>query len=602
MPPGRDMRDVSRSLRLWITFAGCVLVVAVLYLAQVVLMPVALAILISFVLGPIVVRLQRWIGRIPAVLTTVVLAFAVLGLMTWGLGSQLVKLTADLPAYRANIRQKISDVRQAGRESSVQQVQATIEDIKTEIETNGDPAPEPEPVVVVPEKAESEGVVPTWLGPLFEPLATAGFVIALVIFMLLHRGDLRGRFIRLVGGGNLPVTTRALEEAGRRISRQLLMQSLVNLIYGVLVGIGLSFIGVPYAALFGTLAGVLRFVPYVGAFIGSAIPTLVALATLPGWAPALWVVVLFIGLELFTNLVLEIVLFAEAAGISQVALLVSVAFWTWLWGPMGLLMAMPLTVCLVVIGKHVSGLGFLATLMADTETLAPDTNYYQRVLARDPSAASELVERHVKSEEPATVFDALLLPALNYAARDRLEERLSAEEEAGVVESTREMMQELPSMAPADGEGPSEAERLRVLGCPAGTESDELALGMLARLLEGTSVRMDIRSEHLLPSDLIRAVQEAGVSVVCIADLPPRPGSRTRYLIKKLKAALPHVRIVVGRWAPPALADDDTKDLTEAGADHVGSNLLETRTQLVELSRLAPPPKAARRAAGVRAP
>ena len=204
----------------------------------------------------------------------------------------------------------------------------------------------------------------------------------MVIFMLLERRDLRDRLIGLFGLGHLTVTTKAFDEAGTRVSRQLLMQSLVNLVYGIAAGIGLYVLGVPYPMVWAALGAALRFIPYIGPVIGAGAPILVSLAALPGWAGPLYVVALFVVLELFTNLVLETVLYAGAAGVSQVALLVSLAFWTWLWGPLGLLMATPLTVCLVVLGKHVPGLEFVGMLMADTPALAPEFGYYQRLLAR----------------------------------------------------------------------------------------------------------------------------------------------------------------------------------------------------------------------------
>ena len=279
-----------------------------------------------------------------------------------------------------------------------------------------------------------------WLGPIVGPLGTAGLVLAMVIFMLLERRDLRDRLIGLFGHGQLTVTTKAFDEAGTRVSRQLLMQSLVNLVYGIAAGLGLYFLGVPYPLVWAALGAALRFIPYLGPVLGAGAPILVSLAALQGWAGPLWVVGLFVVLELFTNLVLETVLYAGAAGVSQVALLVSVAFWTWLWGPLGLLMATPLTVCLVVLGKHVPGLEFVGMLMADTPALAPEYGYYQRLLARDQSEAADLIERHIKTEPPRSVYDALLLPALNYAERDRLEQRLSLDEETAVIDATRELL------------------------------------------------------------------------------------------------------------------------------------------------------------------
>src|SRR5512134_617591 len=295
----------------------------------------------------------------------------------------------------------------------------------------------------------------------------------MVIFMLLERRDLRDRLIGLIGQGQLATTTKAFDEAGSRVSRQLLMQSLVSLLYGIAVFVGLYFLHVPYPLVWATLGAALRFVPYVGPVLGAGAPILVSLAALQGWTGPLSVVALFVGLELFTNLVLETVLYAGAAGVSQVALLVSVAFWTWMWGPLGLLMATPLTVCIVVLGKHVPGLEFIGLLMADTPALSPEYGYYQRLLARDQSEAADLIERCIKAGPPRSVYDALLLPALNYAERDRLEQRLSPEEETVVIDATRELASDaaesIRRLNPEAPDAPDRAplprrEPLRVLG------------------------------------------------------------------------------------------------------------------------------------------
>ena len=317
---------------------------------------------------------------------------------------------------------------------------------------------------------------------------------------------------------------------------------------------------------------------------------------------------LFVVLELFTNLVLETFLYAGAAGVSQVALLVGVAFWTWLWGPMGLLMATPLTVCVVILGKHVPGLEFLSTLMADAPVLAPDIGYYQRLLAHDQSEASDIIDRHLKAQSPETVYDALLVPALNYAERDRLEGRLSVEEETVVVEGTRELMSDaavasrLARATRARGDDASATTEtaavttnpvtapVTVLAYPAGGLPDELSLRMLGQLLEDTPVALEITSERMLSAEILAAVEQHGYRIVCIADLPPSPPSKTRYLVKKLRAASPELQIVVGRWAPAPLADDNPRALLDAGANHVSSTLLETRDQLSQLAlRISPP-------------
>ncbi|HZA36386.1 MAG TPA: AI-2E family transporter, partial [Vicinamibacterales bacterium] len=549
--------------------------------------------LLTFVLTPPVTWLERWIGRVPAVLLTVTLVFTLLGLAAWGLTRQLQHLAADVPGYRANIRAKIADVRGAGKGGTVEQLQDTIEDLKGDLGASTPPqGTASSPAVVAPEIATGFSGF-SWLGPLVGPLGTAGLVLALVMFMLLERRDLRDRLIGLFGHGRLAITTKAFDEAGTRVSRQLLMQSLVNLVYGIGVAIGLYFLGVPYPFVWAALGAALRFIPYVGPVLGAGAPIVVSLAALEGWKGPLMVVALFVALELFTNLVLETVLYAGAAGVSQVALLVSVAFWTWLWGPLGLLLATPLTVCLIVLGKHVPGLEFLGTLMADRPALAPEYNYYQRLLARDQSEAADLVERYIKQNPPSSVYDALLLPALNYAERDRLEGRLSGAEESTVSEGTRELIGDavewIRKQRPESATGSQEPDftqprqPLRVLGYAANGTADELALGMLAHVVEDLPIQLDIHPARLHANALGSLLQNQKISVLCIADLPPSPPSKTRYIVKRLHAALPDLRIVVGRWAPQALADESAEGLLQDGATRVAATLLETRDYLATL-------------------
>ena len=595
------MDATSNTLRPWVTFAGWVLVVVVLYWAQTVLVPIALAILLTFVLTPAVTWLERWSGRVSAVLAMVTLVFTVLGFAGWGLARQMDHLAEDLPRYRVNILAKIADVRGACKGGSVEKLQETIEDIKIDLEKSEVPkGTVARPVVVTSEQvAGFPGF--TWLNPMVRPLATAGLVVTMVIFMLLQRRDLRDRLIGLFGHRQLTTTTKALDEAGAHVSRQLLMQCLVNLVYGIAAGAGLYVLGVPYPLVWAALGAVLRFIPYVGPALGAGAPILVSLAAAEGWAGPLWVVGLFVVLELLTNLVLEPVLYAGAAGVSPVALLASVAFWTWLWGPLGLLMATPLTVCLVVLGKHVPGLEFVGTLLANTPVLAPEYGYYQRLLARDQSEAADLIERYIKTESPRSVYDALLLPALNYAERDRLEQRLSPDEETAVIDATRELLSDAAESirrlhpeppAPPNPPPPGPREPLRVLGHATNGVADALALAMLAHLLDDLPISVEITRTRLQASELVSLVQEQGFSVVCLADLPPSPPSKTRYLVKRLRAAEPEVRILVGRWGPPALADESTQVLRDTGANLVASTLLETRTYLgglVDIPRIPAP-------------
>ena len=444
------MTDPFHAVRPWLTVIGCVLVGVVLYLAQAIVVPVALAVLLSFLLTPVVAAFQRRIGRVPAVLAVVLAAVGLLGAGGFIVTQQLASLAQELPAYRQNIRQKIQDVRGAGTGGSVELLQKTVDDIENELHKDEPAAPPPRPVIVRPEQVSGRWSFPAVVGPLVGPLTTAGLVVALVIFMLLERDELRSRLIRLFGYGRLAVTTKAFDEAGRRVSRYLLVQSFVNLLYALGVAVGLFFLGVPYAILWAALAGMLRFIPYVGPIVGFVAPVVVALAVFEGWMRPLLVIGLFLALELFTNLVLETVLYAGAIGVSQVALLIAVAFWSWLWGPLGLLLATPLTVCLAVLGKYVPGLEFVSTLISDEPVLTPDLTYYQRLLAGDHADAGDLIERHVAQDDPDTVFDAVMLPALSYAERDRMEGRLEPDEELAVVEATAELL-----VAPIDKKNPA---------------------------------------------------------------------------------------------------------------------------------------------------
>jgi predicted PurR-regulated permease PerM len=383
------MDDTLRILRAWLTFAGCVLIILILSWARAVLMPIALAILLTFVLTPPVAWLQRWIGRVPAVLTVVALVFTAFGLAGWGLTQRLDDLAKDLPRYQTNVLAKIADVRGAGKGGTVQQFQEALADIKTDLEkSDGIKGKPPAPVVVTsPQATGVPGL--TWLNPIVGPLGTAGLVVTMVIFMLLERHDLRERLIGLFHPTRLKVTSTALDEAGALVSRQLLMQTIVSLVYGIVAGTGLYLVGVPYPFVWAVLGAALRFVPYIGPVIGAGAPILVSLAATDGWAGPLWVVAGFVLLELVTNLVLEPVLYAGATGISPVALLAAVAFWTWLWGPIGLLIATPLTICVVVIGKHVPGLEFVGMLMATVSTPAPAPASIQA----DPLLADDLMGR-----------------------------------------------------------------------------------------------------------------------------------------------------------------------------------------------------------------
>ena len=417
------MPVIVRKPPLFYALASFVLVIACLYWGRVVLIPVALAILLTFLLNPVVSMLQRLgLGRTPPVILTVVLAFVVLGGIGWAVTGQLTTLANELPQYTSNLKHKIADLRGASQGGIVEKLERTVGELldelhKTDSPRQGSPlAQDTEKPVLVAVQAPS---VLWQLPTLFEPLATAGLVLVLVIFMLLKHADLRNRLIALAGYGQMTLATKALDEAGQRISRYLLMQSLINGSYGVAVGLGLFLIGVPYAVLWGFLAAALRFIPYVGPAVSALLPTALSLAVFPGWGQPLMVVGLIVLLELASNMVMEPLLYGQSAGVSAVALLVAIAFWTWLWGPVGLLLATPLTVCLGVLGKYVPQLKFVEVLIGEEAPLETHTSYYQRLIAKDDDEAAELVDEYLQTHTLDEVYDDLLLPALTSAKQDR---------------------------------------------------------------------------------------------------------------------------------------------------------------------------------------
>jgi predicted PurR-regulated permease PerM len=583
------MSEIVKHVAPWLKFAVLALVVTVLYLGQAVLVPLALAGLLTFLLTPVVAFLQRYLGRIAAVLLSVVLTFAVVGVIAWGLATELHGLAHELPGYRHGIRQRIADLRGVSRGGAVEKVQDAVKDIKEAIqgeEVAGTRADKP---AVAPGSAPSEWTdISTALGPLLGSLATGGLVVVLAIFMLLERQELRNRLIRLVGFAQVGRTTVALDEAGSRISRYLLMQSIVNGLFGLGVGIGLWLLGLPHALLWGCLAAALRFVPYVGPWIAALAPIALGLAVFPGWTRPLLVVALFVVLELFTNLVLETFLYADAAGVSEVGLLVAIAFWTWIWGPAGLLMATPLTVCLVVLGKYVPGMQFLTTLLGDAPALVPHVAYYQRLLANDRDEASEILETHLATAGPVNVFDAVMLPALNYALRDAPE--LSARQEQDVLAGTVALLDDVVTSPSATGppaaDPPVSRPPVVVIGCPARGEADEVALRMLAALLDPTLFTVEATSSRLLVSEVVSLVKARPGAAVCIGALPPGGTAHARILCKRLRAELPDLKILVGRWGPAELGGEGAEALRAAGADLVGATLAESRDQLYQLVTL----------------
>jgi predicted PurR-regulated permease PerM len=591
--------SVGRKLPLLNVLASLVLITAALYWAKAVLIPLALAILLAFILSPVVQFIQRrWLGRVPAVILVVGLGFILLGGVSWSILQQLVTLTNELPRYEYNIRRKIADIRGMGEGSFLEKAQTAVKEMAQELEKS-DQTGETEPVPVVVQAPSMLWQLPT----LMEPLATAGLVIALVIFMLLDRGDLRNRVIRLVGYGRLTLATKALDEAGRRISRYLFMQSLINGGFGIAISIGLFLIGVPYAFLWGALAALLRFIPYVGPIVAALFPIALSLAAFPGWEQPLLVIGLILLLELAANMLLEPVLYGRTAGVSEVALMVAIAFWTWLWGPIGLLLATPLTVSLSVLGRYVPQLEFLGILLSDEPVLETHTGYYQRLVAQDQDEAADLVEEYLETHTLAEVYEAVLIPALSVAKKDLARGNLTEADGQFIVQATHELVEEL-SLRPLQSTLPDatveaalapETEatprpKVPIILCPAHDEADELALLMLQHMLDPSRYEVEVLSAGMLTAEVVSLVEQQQAQLICLGGIAPGGMAHTRHLCKRLRTHFPALKIVVGRWGFPGNSAESQHVLRQAGADAVETTLHDTCSQLMQLASLSTAP------------
>jgi predicted PurR-regulated permease PerM len=576
-----------------------VLVIASLYWAQAVVIPVAISILLTFLLSPVADKLERLgLGRVFSVILIVILAFSFLAAVGWMVTLQLTSVANELPVYRKNIEQKIADIRGAGKGGALEKVQKTAEQVKKELEKQDEPSPaqpKPREVVVQGEQSSTFWPLPIDIAPMFERLASAGLAIVLVIFMLMQREDLRNRLIRLVGYGRLPTTTRALEEASQRISRYLLMQSIINISFGVAVAIALWLIGLPYALLWGFLAAMLRFIPYVGPWAATIMPSALSLIVFPGWMWTALVIAVFLVLELINNMILEPMLYGESAGVSEVALLVAIAFWTWLWGPIGLILATPLTVCVVVLSKHVPHLEFISILMSDEPVMQSGVSYYQRLLAGDEDEAEEIVEEYLKTHPMEQIYDEVLIPALNDVKRDFSFGKLDEGNQQFIFKATREILEDLNGLNPDASSSPAArikkaspptTPRVRILGCPVRDEADELALLMCRQLLSPIRYEMEVLPDEALTAEVVDRVAEKCPAVISIVSLPPGGLAQTRYLCKRLRARFPDTRIIVGRLGTQSTNHQEA--LIAAGADKVATNMIELRNQIVQVSQIIP--------------
>jgi predicted PurR-regulated permease PerM/CheY-like chemotaxis protein len=572
------------------TVGAIAVVVAALYLAKGVLVPLTLAVLLSFLLSPVCDWLERRrLGRIPAVLVTAILGSVVLGIAAWMAVIQMTALAPKMSEYQENLQARLHAVNDYSI-AALSKVTRTAEEIGHDLpqaeQADGPRGTDERPysVRILSSPASPLQVLGGTFGTLLEWLGSAGVVIILVVFFLVRREDLRDRFIRLVGTGQVTVTTQMLEDAATRVSRYLSVLFVLNATFGLAVGIALYLIGVPNAILWGILAATLRFVPYIGQWIAAAPPICLAMAVSTGWLAPILTLGLFAVLGVFWGSVLEPWLYGKGTGVSAVAVLVAAVFWTWLWGIVGLLLATPLTVCLLVIGKHVPQLSFLDILLGNEPVFEPTRRVYQRLLAGDQEEATELFEEEIQSRPLVNVYDTLLIPALALAETHWHRRELDEGRHDFILQSLTEMIHEAgrgrQELQTNEGIDDGNSPRPCILCLPARDEADEIAAMMLAQLLATRECLVQSVSFTVSASELVDLVERRKPDVVCISATPPAAVMHARYLCNHVRARFPDVPVVVGLWNAHG---DLSKEKTRIGGGettHVVATLAEAQEQV----------------------
>jgi predicted PurR-regulated permease PerM len=598
--------------------AGAIIIVA-LYFGRAVFVPLALAVLLSFALAPMVLRLRRWhLNRFASVIAAVVIAFCVITSLGVLVGSQIAQLATELPQYQTNIVTKIHTLRgETGAGGTVGRATAMLKSLGDEIaKPDGATAPTPLTSAAKPPQVQTAAgptqvvirqpdatpleVVERVVEPLLQPLATAGIVIVFVIFVLLQREDLRDRFIRLAGTGDLHRTTVALDDAAGRISSYLLVQTAINATFGLVIGTGLWLIGVPNPILCGIMAMMLRFAPFFGVVIAAIIPAAMAIAVGPGWSLLFWTVGLFFVVEMIVGQFVEPRLYAKSTGLSPVAVVIAAVFWTMLWGPVGLLLSTPITVCLVVIGRHVEYLGFLEILFGDQPPLAPEESFYQRILAEDPDDAARQAEDALKDMPLVDYYDQVVIKGLALAQLDvnrgaldhdqRIKIRssidgvidnLSDHDDAAAASKDEPSASESSALSDAAPEAADPQWREGTVICVAGRGSlDESAAAILAHLLGKQGIVANVISRNTVSTANLAQFEIRNVYMACLSYLEPGSMTNARYLVRRLRRKLPGTKIMIGFWTLEDKDVDRLAALQSTGADLVVVSLAQAVEQV----------------------
>ena len=602
----------SPELRTLVAVAVSAMVVATLYIAQDVLIPITLAVMLSFVLSPLVDGLRRiglWRG--PAVGLSVLLALSAIGLIGTVLGNQAAALSADAPHYVEVIQGKVQRIQLLGNSrlasfthliSGPRRAPAPVPAAPTPRSGKTEPAApiagtQQQPVVVelATPQPSAFTVARTVIEPVIGPLETTIIVLIVAIFILMQREDLRDRFIRLFGATDLQRTTVAMDDAGQRLSRYFVSQLAVNACFGVVIGIGLWLIGIPSAALWGVLAGLLRFVPYVGPMLAAVAPMTLAAAVDSGWWTTVYVALLFVTIEPLTGYVVEPLLYGHSTGLSPVSVIVAAVFWTWIWGPVGLILSTPLTLCLVVMGRHVKSLEFFDVLLGDRPALSEVNRFYQRTLANDPDEALDQAEKMLGDRSLVDYYDSVVLPGLKLAVADEARGTISPQRAAEMTQSILAVIGDLEQHVEPKGVGgtttqpPIQPIANGVVACVAGRGPfDDVVSAMLAQLLAQRGVTARTVPHTLASRELIAQLDVSDVRVIAVSylELEGTP-AHLRYLIRRLRQRAPRAVIIVGLWRQgEAVLTDRQVQMTVGGDRYVASvrEAVETAVTSLPLS------------------
>ena len=595
---------VSDSLtQKFMTVVICAVVVVGLYFGRPVLMPLALAVLMSFALAPLVSVLRHVrLGHVPSVLLSLCVALVLIAGIGTFVGSQLAGLARDLPSYQNNISRKIVSLRGTADGGTISRLNRTIEalgaqisggrDLPATVPAGGATPDTPVPVVIQRESEAPWALAQDILGPLLEPLGMVALVLVFVGFILLQKDDLRDRFVRLAGSRDMQRTTVALDEAASRLARYLFLQTAINACFGIIIGAGLWLIGIPNAGLWGLIGMLFRFVPYVGVPLAFLIPAVLAVAVDPGWSMLAWVMALFGGVEAIIGQAVEPFVYGRSMGLSAVAVVVAAVFWTWLWGPVGLLLSTPLTMCFVVLGRHIEGLKFLDVMLGDQPALAMDESLYLRMLADDPDDATQDAEEFLREHSLTAYYDEVAARALILAQADVNRGVLDPLRQTRIRDTIKGLIANLsdredPGAFRALDELPPSWRKSPVM-CIAGRGPlDEAAAMLLVDMLAKYGVGAQVVTSDQTSAAQIDGLNVEGVCVTCVSYLEPGTYKNARYQVRRLRKRMPEVPVVALFWG---ISGDHSRYLDGVEAtesDVVTTGLKETVQHVLAFARRA---------------